>query len=128
MKKEEENDFEWWEETEREDRGQEGKKGEEYWTKLGNAAEFGGEKEDYSDFYLWAYGIPNLVNNTPEYFSPSNWLSAFGGSAWKYDEMKHMYYYHKYLASQPDLNFHNENVVRRLCHILDFWIKVGMWI
>ena len=38
---------------------------------------------------------------------PNNWLSEFGGSAWQFDEATGQYYYHAFLAQQPDLNWRN---------------------
>ena len=41
---------------------------------------------------------------------PNNWLSVFGGVAWQWDTRRKQYYLHNFLASQPDLNFHNPQV------------------
>ena len=41
---------------------------------------------------------------------PNNWLSEFGGSAWEYDAATGQYYYHAFLAQQPDLNWRNPAV------------------
>ena len=41
---------------------------------------------------------------------PNNWLSEFGGSAWQFDETTGQYYYHAFLAQQPDLNWRNPDV------------------
>ncbi|MGO4841422.1 alpha-amylase family glycosyl hydrolase, partial [Rhizobiaceae sp. 2RAB30] len=56
-----------------------------------------------ADWYVWADPKPD---GTP----PNNWLSVFGGSAWEWDGMRKQYYLHNFLASQPDLNFHNTEV------------------
>ena len=55
------------------------------------------------DWYVWADPKPD---GTP----PNNWLSIFGGSAWTWDSRRMQYYMHNFLASQPDLNFHNPAV------------------
>src|SRR5690606_25296469 len=56
-----------------------------------------------ADWYVWAEAKPD---GTP----PNNWLSVFGGSAWEWDTRRGQYYMHNFLASQPDLNFHNREV------------------
>ena len=43
----------------------------------------------------------------PDGTAPNNWLSVFGGPAWEWDGTRKQYYMHNFLASQPDLNFHN---------------------
>ena len=43
---------------------------------------------------------------------PNNWLSEFGGSAWAFDERTGQYYYHAFLAAQPDLNWRNPRGAR----------------
>ena len=55
------------------------------------------------DWYIWRDGAPD---GGP----PNNWLSEFGGSAWAYDEASGQYYYHAFLAQQPDLNWRNREV------------------
>jgi alpha-glucosidase len=42
--------------------------------------------------------------------APNNWMSEFGGSAWAYDVSTRQYYYHAFLAQQPDLNWRNPAV------------------
>jgi alpha-glucosidase len=49
------------------------------------------------DWYVWR-------DPKPDGGPPNNWLSEFGGSAWQYDEATGQYYYHAFLAAQPDLN------------------------
>src|SRR5262245_29412836 len=56
-----------------------------------------------ADWYVWADAKPD---GTP----PNNWLSVFGGSAWQWETSRRQYYLHNFLASQPDLNFHNDEV------------------
>ena len=56
-----------------------------------------------SDWYVWADPKPD---GTP----PNNWMSIFGGTGWQWDVRRQQYYYHAFLTSQPDLNFHNPDV------------------
>ena len=74
---------------------------------------------DKADWYVWADAKPD---GTP----PNNWLSIFGGCAWKWDPRRLQYYLHNFLESQPDLNFHNEDVVQALLDVARFWLDRGV--
>jgi alpha-glucosidase len=53
---------------------------------------------------------------------PNNWLSEFGGSAWQFDEATAQYYYHAFLAAQPDLNWRNPQVRAAIYDVMRFWL------
>lgn len=72
-----------------------------------------------ADWYVWADPKPD---GTP----PNNWLSIFGGSAWMWDGRRMQYYLHNFLASQPDLNFHNAEVQDALLAEMRFWLERGV--
>lgn len=72
-----------------------------------------------ADWYVWADAKPD---GTP----PNNWLSIFGGSAWEWDSRRQQYYMHNFLASQPDLNFHNGEVQNALLDVTRFWLERGV--
>ena len=57
---------------------------------------------------------------------PNNWLSEFGGSAWQYDEATGQYYYHAFLAAQPDLNWRNPAVREAIYDVMRFWLRKGV--
>jgi glycosidase len=38
------------------------------------------------------------------------YLSVFGGSAWKYSNIRKAWYFHQFLSQQPDLNMRNPKV------------------
>jgi glycosidase len=40
--------------------------------------------------------------------------SVFEGSAWEWDNVRGAYYYHAFLASQPDLNYRNKRVLEKM--------------
>jgi alpha-glucosidase len=61
------------------------------------------DSNPYRDYYVWS-------NSTDKTKPPNNWVSYFGGSAWKFDETRQQWYYHSFLAQQPDLNFRNKQV------------------
>ncbi len=57
---------------------------------------------------------------------PNNWLSAFGGSAWEWDQATGQYYLHTYLKEQPDLNWRNPEVQAAMLDVLRFWFERGV--
>ncbi|WP_084316061.1 alpha-amylase family glycosyl hydrolase [Actinospica robiniae] len=69
---------------------------------------------EHPDRYIWADQIPN------------NWLSVFGGSAWRHDEEAGRYYYHRFYPEQPNLNWGNPEVRRAVHEILGFWTGRGV--
>jgi alpha-glucosidase len=71
------------------------------------------------DWYLWRDGNPG---GGP----PNNWLSEFGGGAWQYDAPSGQYYYHAFLAQQPDLNWRNPAVRRAVYDVMRFWLRKGV--
>ena len=62
----------------------------------------------------------------PDGTAPNNWLSVFGGPAWEWDSTRRQYYLHNFLASQPDLNFHNPEVQDALLDTVRFWLDRGV--
>jgi len=71
------------------------------------------------DWYIWR-------DPSPGGGPPNNWLSNFGGSAWTYDEPTDQYYYHAYLAEQPDLNWRNPQVRAAMHEAMRFWLRRGV--
>jgi alpha-glucosidase len=51
-------------------------------------------------------------------------MSEFGGSAWEYDQLTGQYYYHAFLAAQPDPNWRNPSVCEAIHEIMRFWLLV----
>ncbi|MEM9011688.1 MAG: alpha-amylase family glycosyl hydrolase [Pseudomonadota bacterium] len=72
-----------------------------------------------ADWYVWSDPKPD---GTP----PNNWLSIFGGPAWEWDSRRRQYYMHNFLASQPDLNFHNPDVQDAILDVARFWLSRGV--
>ncbi|NVK75571.1 MAG: alpha glucosidase [Oceanospirillaceae bacterium] len=72
-----------------------------------------------ADWYVWADAKPDGT-------VPNNWLSVFGGPAWHWDSRRKQYYLHNFLDSQPDLNFHNPDVIDALLETVEFWLKRGV--
>ncbi len=71
------------------------------------------------DWYIWRDGKgPGIP--------PNNWESAFGGSAWTYDPTTRQWYYHAFLAAQPDLNWRNPQVQKAMFDVCRFWLNKGV--
>lgn len=72
-----------------------------------------------ADWYVWA-------DPRPDGSPPNNWISIFGGCAWQWESRREQYYLHNFLASQPDLNFHNPEVPKQALAELEFWLLRGV--
>jgi alpha-glucosidase len=69
------------------------------------------------DWYIWKPGPPDRA--------PNNWVSIFGGPAWKYDGATGEWYLHLFYESQPDLNYRNPQVVAAMHDAIRFWLSRG---
>ena len=72
----------------------------------------------YRDFYIWKDSV--------EGGEPSNWISKFGGSAWKLDEETGQYYLHLFDVTQADLNWENNEVRQRVYEMMNYWFEKGV--
>jgi len=73
-----------------------------------------------ANWYVWAEAKPD---GSP----PNNWYSAFTGkSGWHWDEVRQQYYFANFLPCQPDLNWHNPDVVDAILKRAKFWLKRGV--
>ena len=73
----------------------------------------------HRDWYIWRDG---KGPGQP----PNNWVSTFGGPAWKLDPTTNQYYYHYFYAEQPDLNWRNPAVKDAMFGIEAWWYKRGV--
>lgn len=73
------------------------------------------------DWYVWQDG-----KGSPGSAPPNNWQSIFGHSAWTYEPRTAQYYYHKFYAEQPDLNWRNPAVEAAMFQTLRFWLDRGV--
>jgi alpha-glucosidase len=72
-----------------------------------------------ADWYVWA-------DPRPDGSPPNNWPSVFGGRAWEWNPARRQYYFHNFLVSQPDLNFHNPAVQDAVLDVMRFWLERGV--
>ena len=78
-----------------------------------------GERGDKSDWYVWA-------DAKDDGGPPNNWLSVFGGPAWSYHPARRKYYFHKFLKSQPKLNWREPAAKAAALEVLRFWLRKGV--
>lgn len=70
------------------------------------------------DWYVWHPG----VDGKP----PNNWVSAFHGPAWTWDEHSGEYYLHQFSPKQPDLNWRHPEVRGAMFDMIRFWLNKGV--
>jgi alpha-glucosidase len=75
------------------------------------------------DWYIWRDG---KLDADGKMQPPNNWRSVFGGSAWKLDPTTGQYYYHRFYAQQPDLNWRNPAVEKAMFDQMRFWLDRGV--
>ncbi|SRR5574344_125627 len=77
----------------------------------------------YRDYYYFKKGKGKNGKRPP-----NNWQSIFVGSAWEpLINDKSCYYLHLFCKEQVDLNYHNEDVIKEVENIMDFWLKKGVY-
>jgi alpha-glucosidase len=69
-------------------------------------------------WYVWADGR----DGGP----PNNWISAFGGPAWVWDEATEQFYLASFYPQQPDLDWHEPAVRDAMCDVLRVWVERGV--
>ncbi len=47
-------------------------------------------------------------------------------SNWTWDEQAKAFYWHRFYAHQPDLNFDNPRVLREVLGVMDYWLETGV--
>ena len=71
-----------------------------------------------ADWYVWADGASDGR-------APNNWLSSFGGRAWRWEPRRAQYVYRPFLESQPALNLLNPQVIAAMKDVMRFWLQLG---
>ncbi len=71
------------------------------------------------DWYTWR-------DPKPDGSPPNNWVSAFTGPAWNFDETTGQYYLCTFTTKQADLNWRNPEVQDAMLADLAFWLDRGV--
>ncbi len=73
----------------------------------------------YRDYYVWS--------ETDEKYQDARIIFLdTEDSNWTYDEKTGMYYWHRFYASQPDLNYDNPKVREEMKNVIKFWLDMGI--
>jgi maltose alpha-D-glucosyltransferase/alpha-amylase len=71
------------------------------------------------NFYVW--------NDSWEKYQEARIIfQDFETSNWTWDDTAGAYYWHRFYAHQPDLNYDNPQVHKAVFRVLDFWLKMGV--
>ncbi len=74
---------------------------------------------DKRDWYVWS--------DDPERYSDARIIFIdTEHSNWTWDEEAGAYYWHRFFAHQPDLNYDNEEVQEQMLAALRFWLDLGL--
>ena len=71
------------------------------------------------DFYVWS--------ETPDRYKEARIIFRdFEPSNWSWDPVAQAYFWHRFFAHQPDLNFENPAVHEAMLGVVDFWMGRGV--
>jgi maltose alpha-D-glucosyltransferase/alpha-amylase len=71
------------------------------------------------DFYIW--------NDSANRYKEARIIFAdFEPSNWSWDPLAKAYYFHRFYAHQPDLNYDNPAVRAAVLRVVDFWLGMGV--
>ncbi|NCC20860.1 MAG: maltose alpha-D-glucosyltransferase [Alphaproteobacteria bacterium] len=73
----------------------------------------------WRNFYVW-------TDNPRKYKETRIIFKDFEMSNWTWDPVAKAYYWHRFYHHQPDLNFDNPEVVKRIYKVLDMWMEMGV--
>ena len=73
---------------------------------------------EYADYFYFRKG----KNGNP----PSNYRSYFGGNCWEPVPGTDLYYLHMFAKEQPDLNWENPVVRKKLYEMVNWWLEKGL--
>ncbi len=73
----------------------------------------------WRNYYVWS--------DTPERYPEARIIfKDFESSNWSWDPVAKAYYWHRFYAHQPDLNFDNPEVRAAMLNAVDFWLEMGV--
>jgi maltose alpha-D-glucosyltransferase/alpha-amylase len=77
------------------------------------------KKSPYRDYYVWS-------DTDQKYLGTRIIFIDHQSSNWEWDEVAGQYYWHRFYAEQPDLNFDNPKVQEEMKKIARFWFDMGI--
>lgn len=78
-----------------------------------------GQDNPYHDYYVWS-------DDDQKYSEARIIFIDSEASNWSWDESAQRYYWHRFYASQPDLNYDNPQVRQEMIDIARFWLDLGV--
>jgi len=73
----------------------------------------------WRNFYVWS--------DSPDRYKEARIIfKDFETSNWAWDPVAQAYYWHRFYAHQPDLNFANPQVHKAIFKAMDFWLQMGI--
>jgi maltose alpha-D-glucosyltransferase / alpha-amylase len=73
----------------------------------------------FGDFYVWS--------DDPDKYAGARIIFVdTETSNWTFDPVRGQYYWHRFFAHQPDLNFENPKVQDAMIEVLRFWLDLGI--
>jgi maltose alpha-D-glucosyltransferase/alpha-amylase len=78
-----------------------------------------GSPNEYHDYYVWS-------DTGTEYAGARIIFTDTEVSNWTLDEQSGRYYWHRFFASQPDLNYDNPRVIEEILNAARFWLDLGV--
>ena len=73
----------------------------------------------YRDFYVWS--------DTKEKYQEARIIFLdTEESNWSWDDQAGQFYWHRFYATQPDLNYDNPRVRETMLDVMRFWLKIGI--
>ncbi|MGH8247405.1 MAG: alpha-amylase family glycosyl hydrolase, partial [Gammaproteobacteria bacterium] len=73
----------------------------------------------FRDFYVWS-------DTADKYKGARIIFKDFEPSNWTWDLKANAYYWHRFYAYQPDLNYDNPEVHKAIFQAVDFWLEMGV--
>src|SRR5688572_13012441 len=73
----------------------------------------------WRDFYVWS-------NTSERYRDARIIFQDFESSNWSWDTVAKAYFWHRFYAHQPDLNYDKPYVRQAIMQVMDFWMKMGV--
>jgi len=73
----------------------------------------------YRDYYVWS-------DTDQKYTEARIIFLDIEKSNWTWDPVAGQYFWHRFFASQPDLNFDNPAVQAEMLKVMDFWLSLGI--
>lgn len=78
----------------------------------------------YEDYYVWRDGKIDPYTNL--LVPPTNWISFFRYSAWRWSNIRKQFYLHQFHYKQPDLNYRSSKLVQEMKDVLIYWMLKGV--